>query len=218
MEDKVKQIKRDVLTASFEAGACHIGSALSCVNILVDLFYNKKIHPKQFLFGKASGVGAYYAILADLGFFNHTYIAKYLREYPLPSKEVSGVRHSFGSVGHALPVACGLALADRKTDYYVLLSDGDCQEGATFEACLFAKQHHLGNLHVIVDNNGIQACGKTDDILNMDTVWGFMKKTLPSVEIVNTVKGEGVDFMENNYEWHYRNLDKELLEKARCQI
>lgn len=218
MEAKISQIKKDVLNASYDAGACHIGSALSCVDILINIFYAKNITPGKFLFSKASGVATYYAILADIGFFPKEKLAYYLKNYPLPSTEVPGVVHSFGSLGHGLSVVCGMALGDRENDYYILLSDGECQEGSTLEAVSFAGHHKLTNLHVIVDNNKNQALGKTDDIMKMDGIFDFMRNTLPNCEIVDTIKGDGVDFMSSDNSWHYRNLDKEHLEKALCQI
>lgn len=218
MEAKISQIKKDVLIASYDAGACHIGSALSCVDTLVNLFYTQKIKPEQFLFSKASGVATYYAILADLGYFSKEKLSYFLKNYPLPSTEVPGVVHSFGSLGHGLSIACGMALGDRKSDYYILLSDGECQEGSILEAVSFAGHHKLINLHVIVDNNKNQALGKTDDIINMDGIFEFMKNTLPNCEIVETIKGDGVDFMSSDNSWHYRNLDKEHLDKALAQI
>ncbi|MCK9370395.1 thiamine pyrophosphate-dependent enzyme [Candidatus Dojkabacteria bacterium] len=216
--EKVKQIQKDILIASYEAGACHLGSALSCVDILHDLFYIQKIKPEQFLFAKASGVACYYAILADLGYFPKDKLGEYLKQYPLPSKEVAGIQHSFGSLGHGLSVATGLALSDRNRDIYVLLSDGECQEGSTLEAVAFIGHHNLTNLHVIVDNNKIQALGHTRDIIKMDTIWNYMENNLPNCKIVNTVKGQGIDFMEDSADWHYKNLTKELLDKALCQI
>lgn len=248
MEAKISQIKKDVLIASYEAGACHIGSALSCVDILVNLFYVQKIKPEQFLFSKASGVATYYAILADLEYFPKEKLAEYLKNYPLPSTEVKGVIHSFGSLGHGLPVACGMALGDRNTEYYVLLSDGELQEGSTLEACLFVAKHELKNLHIIVDYNRLQALGIVSDILlpkfphnflNGMGLWcnyvnGHNEKELtlafreqdsrffnskePNISLCITVKGWSIDFMAGDNSWHYRNLDKEHLEKALCQI
>ncbi|MEK7180270.1 MAG: thiamine pyrophosphate-dependent enzyme [Patescibacteria group bacterium] len=215
--NKKRQIKRDILNASFEAGACHIGSALSCSDILVDLFNILK-KEDVFLFSKASGVAAYYAILADKGHFPKEKTAEYLKKYPLVSKEVPGVIWSGGSCGHGLPVACGLALADRMRKVYVLLSDGECQEGATYEAALFARQHKLKNLYVLIDNNGLQACGATKDILDLETAFEFLKKTLPNCKIFETIKGAGVDFMEGDFTWHYRNLTPALLARALKQI
>jgi transketolase len=213
-----KSIKRDILQASYESKACHIGSALSCVGILVDLFYNTLKPNDVFLFAKASGAAAYYAVLADKGYFSKEKLAEYLKNYPLASKEVPGVVHSVGSVGHGLPVAVGLALADRTRDVYCLISDGEVQEGTTYEAALFARKHKLDNLYVIVDANGLQACGEVKDILPIDTALTFLHRTFPHFKVEYTTKGDGVEFMENKYEWHYLNLSEAQLKEALCQI
>lgn len=211
------QLRKDILNTSFEAGACHLGSALSCVEIVLDI-HNRLKGRDVFLFAKASGVATYYCYLADKGLFPKEKTAEYLKNYPLPSKEVPGVIHSVGSMGHGLSVAVGLALGDRTRDVYVLLSDGECQEGSTLEAVAFAGHHKLTNLHVFVDDNQLQAGGATKDILDLATTFEFMRNTLPNCEIVRTVKGQGVDFMEGDYRWHYLNLDENLLDKALQQI
>lgn len=217
MEEKKRQIRKDILIASYEAKACHIGSALSCVDILVDLLYTMS-EKDVFLFGKASGVLTYYAILADQGKFPKEKLVEYIKNYPLPSTEVPGVIHPMGSVGHALSVASGMALGDRKRDVYVLLSDGDCMEGSTYEAVLFANQHNLDNLHVIVDDNGLVALGETEDILSLQHAYQFMEDSLFNFRREETIKGQGVDFMENDYTWHYRNLSATQLAEALRQI
>ncbi len=215
--NKKRQLAKDILIASYEAGACHIGSALSCLDILIELFYKTLKKEDIFIFGKASGVAAYYAILADKGFFPQKKLAEYLKNYPLVSKEVPGVIWSGGSCGHGLSVACGLALADRMRNVYILLSDGECQEGATYEAALFARQHKLNNLYVVIDNNSFQACGAIKDILDLETAFEFLKKTLPNCEIAKTIKGGNIDFLQG-IKGHYLNLTPELLEKSLCQI
>lgn len=214
MEDKIKQIRRDILQASFDAGACHLGSSLSCAEIMVDIFYRRMRLEDRFIFSKGSGAATYYAILSDKGFFPKEQLANYLKNYPEASKEVPGVTHSVGSLAHGLTVACGLALADRSRGVYVLLSDGECQEGVTFEAALFARQHKLDNLYVIIDDNGIQALGRTKDILDLETAYQFFSDTFPNIQIIKTVKGRGVSFMENSVAWHYKNLTPELLAQA----
>lgn len=207
-----QRIKKSILENSFKAGACHIKSALSCVDILIDLFYRRMKKGDIFLFGKASGVSALYCILADKGYFPQNKIVYYLKNYPLPSKEVPGVIHSVGSLGHSLPFAVGMAYADRNRKVYVLIGDGDVQEGTFWESILFKQQHKLDNLHIIWDSNGLQALGKVDDILKLP------KKFIKScgVEIVETKIG--IDFMEKKYEWHYKNLTKEQLSDALKQI
>lgn len=219
MNDLIKKLRRDILEVSFEAKACHIGSALSCLEILADLYYNKLKEDDIFLFSKASGVAALYVILADKGYFPKEKLVEYLKNYPLASKEVPGIIHSVGSIGHGLNVAAGIALGKKlkneSGNVYCLISDGECQEGSTYEAALFIRQYNLDNLYVLIDNNGLQACGKTEDILDIEfTALDFFKNTIPNVRIYSTIKGEGVSFMENKVEWHYWNLTKELLEQA----
>lgn len=212
METKLTQIKKDILRASYKAKACHIGSALSAADILVPLLYEDIDEGDVFIFGKASGVAAYYSILSDQGMFPIEDVADYLKQYPLPSTEVPGIYHSFGAVGHALSVAAGAAFASPDKTFHVLLSDGDLHEGATYEAALFIRQHNIKNLHVYVDDNKLVACGKTDDILKID--YDFYHKNIPNFYREMTTKGSGVSFMENDYTWHYKNLDIGLLDRA----
>ena len=213
-----KQIQRDILQSSFKAGACHLGSALSCVDILIDLFDNVIKPDDVFLFSKASGSSCYYAILAELGYFSKEKLVEYLRQYPECSKEVPGVIHSIGSVGMGLSVAVGLALADRNRNVYCLISDGQLNEGVTYEAALFAGQHKLNNLYVICDNNGIQALDRTNNVLNLDTAFDFYKKTFPNFENVKTIKGAGVSFLEDSVHSHYCNLTEEQLNQALSEL
>lgn len=210
LHQKALAIKRQILQSSFDAHACHIGSALSCVDIMVELFYKRLKKDDIFLFSKASGVATYYAILSDLGHFPKEKIAEYLHDYPLPSKEVPQVIHSCGSLGHGLPVATGIAYANRDKQVYVLISDGEVQEGTFWESILFKKQHKLDNLTVIVDWNKYQAMGKIEDIL--DIPWDFVMSM--GIEVVCTTKGQGVSFLQDKAESHYMNLTPELLEMA----
>lgn len=221
LNKKRQQIKRDVLFASHKAGACHLGSALSCMEILIDLFYRQMKKGDIFIFSKASGVATYYAILADKGFFSKEKTAYYLKNFPLVSKEVPGVLWSGGSCGHGLSIAAGIALSKKlkkeKGRIYVLISDGECQEGSTFEAVLFARQHKLKNLFVICDDNTFQACGATKNILDLETAFEFYQKTLPNFKRVKTIKGGNIDFLQGT-EGHYKNLTPDLLKQALCQI
>lgn len=208
-----KNIRRLIIESSYKTGACHIGSALSCVDILIDIFKAMK-KDDRFIFSKASGAAALYAVLALNGYFPENKVVYYLKKYPLPSKKVPGVLIDGGSLGHGLPIAVGLALADRKRDVYCLMSDGECEEGTTFESALFARQHKLDNLFVFIDNNKFQACGLTKNILELSTAFDFLKKTLPNCKIVDTIKGKGVSFCEGNNDWHYHNLTPALFRQA----
>jgi transketolase len=208
--DKINELRRDILQSSFDAGACHIGSALSCLGILVDLFYNQLTQDDIFIFSKASGVSAYYSILADKGYFPKEKLSFYLKNYPLPSKEVPGVLHSVGSLGHGLPIAVGLAYVNPNKRVFVLISDGEVEEGTFWESLLFKRQHKLENLKIIVDWNGCQAIGRIEDVL--DLPWDFIKSM--GVDVVKTIKGAGVSFLKDRIESHYINLTPELLERA----
>ena len=218
MDAHKKELLKTILQSSYDAGACHIGSSLSCFDIMYDLFYETMKEEDIFIFSKASGAATYYTMLADKGFFPKEKIAEYLKFYPEAHKTVPGVTHSVGSVGHGLAVACGVAYAKPDVNVYVLLSDGECQEGVTFESALFARQHQLKNLYVIIDDNGLQACGATADIMDLTTAFKFFNETFPNCDIVKTVKGHRVSFMSNDYNWHYRNLTPELLEQALTEI
>lgn len=209
-----RKIRILIIENSFKSRACHLGSSLSAVEILVDIFYNHKRKQDYFIFSKASGAAALYSLLALKGYFPQKKIAYYLKNYPLSSTKVPGVLHDAGSLGHNLPISCGLALANRKKKVYVLMSDGECDEGTTYESALFARQHKLNNLYVYIDANGFQACGKTKDILDLTIAFEFLKKTLPNVEIIKTIKGTGISFCENDNSWHYRNLTLEERDKA----
>lgn len=205
-------LRKLVLKASYKAKACHIGSALSCVDI-IEAIYERKREEDRFIFAKASGAAAFYVVLANKGFFPKNKIAYYLEHYPLASNEVPGVIHSVGSLGHGLPVATGLALANRQRMVYCLVGEGDVQCGTFYESILFARHHGLTNLEIIVDKNGLQALGATKDILGIDEALNALQKLFP-IKVIKTVKGQGVDFMEGDYRWHYLNLTKSLFEQA----
>jgi transketolase len=217
IEAIVKKVRRTILTASFEANACHIGSALSCVEILVDLYFRRMKPNDIFIFSKASGVSALYAVLAEKGIIPRNKVAYYLKKYPLADSHVKGIEFSVGSLGHGLPISIGMALADKGRNVYCLISDAEVQEGTFWESILFARHHLLENLYIIIDKNKFQACGKTKDILNIDNALEKANEIFP-IEIIETTKGQGVDFMCANNDWHYKNLDKKLFIRALKQI
>jgi len=162
------KLRKDILKISYKAKACHIGSALSCVEILLAI-YQVKNNNDIFIFSKASGVSALYSLLGDKGIIPKQKLSHYLANYPLAHKDVPGVIHSVGSIGHGLNVAVGMAFANRKKKVYCLISDGELNEGSTWEAILFAAHHELKNLIVVCDFNRLQACGSTHSILDM--IW-----------------------------------------------
>ncbi len=230
-----KEIRKNIIKSSFEAKACHIGSALSCVEIIKAIYESKK-EEDIFVFGKASGVCCLYSYL------HPERATELIKKYPLPSKEVEGVLWSGGSLGQGLSVACGLALANRDRRVYCLISDGELQEGQTWEAIMFANQHKLTNLVAIIDRNFFQALGNTEDIIKLEPInykledfgWKALRvdghneteiKRATEIEvekpkaiIAYTVKGKGVSFMEDDNNWHYKNIDEKGFEEAIFQL
>jgi len=253
------EIRKKILQMHQAANASHIGSSLSVTDILVALYFHVlKIDPKscndknrdRLILSKGHAASVLYAILAKRGFFAEEILAGYCAEGGLLPGHVTrgcvnGVEVSTGSLGHGLSIGAGLALAARhdKLDYrtFVILSDGECNEGSVWEAAMFAKHHQLDNLVAIIDCNKIQAFGRTEEVLDIEplaTKWqafGWEVKELdghdykelidtltavpfeknkPSVIIADTVKGKGVSFMENDLKWHYKSPDAEELKKA----
>lgn len=207
MKKTLNQLRKKILKVSFLAHACHIGSALSAIDIIEEI-YRKKRKNDIFVFAKASGVSALYCYLYPI-----KKATELLRKYPLPARE-AGLIHSLGSLGHGLPFATGLALANRNRDVYILIGEGDVQEGTFWESILFKRQHKLKNLKIILDNNGLQALGKVKDIL--DLPYNFLKQN--GVKVIKTTKGKGVKLLEDmGYKSHYYNLTKNDYEKQKKQ-
>jgi transketolase len=207
----------------------------------------------RFVLSKGHGGGAVYAVLGELGFFPKEWYEGYYRDAGRlmghTSHHVPGVEFSTGSLGHGLPVAVGMALAARragKTHRVVcLMSDGDCNEGSTWEALFFAAQHKLDNLTVIVDYNRIQALGMSKDVLDLEPFAAKLEAShwavkevdghdvialdaaisvlpftagKPSWLICHTVKGKGVSFMENTVACHYGSVNDEQLACALGEV
>lgn len=235
----------------------HVGSALSMADI-VSVLYEGILrvdpqHPEwadrdRFLLSKGHAASGIYAALAEKGFFPQEWLQTYYRDNGKLSGHIShyvpGVEFSTGSLGHALPVAVGMALAARHANkshrIFVLVGEGDCNEGSTWEAIMYAAQQKLDNLIVIVDYNRVQSLGKMEEILELEPFAGKLEafgwavagcdghdcldleQTLrrlpiqpgkPSWILARTIKGKGVDFMENTVSCHYTYVQDELLEQ-----
>jgi len=236
----------------------HVGSSLSMADLLVVLFEKiLRVDPKnptwpqrdRFILSKGHGAAGLYAVMAEKGFFSKEWLQTYYCDNGKLcghiSHHVPGVEFSTGSLGHGLPVAAGMALAAKysKTKHrvFILMSDGDCNEGSTWEAIMFAAQHKLDNLIVIVDYNRVQALGHSKDIINLepfskkieDFGWAAreidghnfdeissvlsavpFEKSKPSFVIAHTVKGKGISYMENTVASHYKCVTDDKLEDA----
>jgi transketolase len=185
LEKIAKKIKIDILNMAFNAQSAHTGGSLSCAEILTVLYFDvMKVFPKdpnnplrdRLIFSKAHDAKALYAVLSEKGFFPKSKFLEYEKSGGfLPghsSKNVYGVEFSGGSLGHGLPIAAGVAYAgkldNKKFRVFAVLSDGECDEGSTWEAVLFAGHHKLSNLTAVIDYNKLQAYGFTKDVLDLE--------------------------------------------------
>jgi len=253
-----KKVRIHCLKMVHKGKSGHIGSMLSMADILPVLYTQilntapaspKKPDRDRFILSKGHGGAALLATLAELGFFPLSWLDEYYCDNGKLSGHIShhipGVEFSTGSLGHGLPVACGMAMAakqaGKKHRIFCLVSDGDLDEGSSWEAVMLAAQHHWDNLVMLVDYNRLQALGKSRDIIDLESLkekleifnWAVREADghdqnaifevlrdlplcngKPSAVIFHTVKGKGVSFMENNYKWHYGGLTDELLAKA----
>lgn len=188
LERLTREIRHELVALSHRAQSAHLGGALSCVDLLVSLYWNYlHIDPSRpddpardrFVFSKGHAVSALYAVLSRRGFFPRAEMLTYnephsrLPEQPAPGC-VPGIEWATGSLGHGLGVGLGMALAGRiqKLDYnvVVLLGDGECEEGSIWEAAMLAPRLKLGHLTAIVDFNKWQATGRTDEIMAMESL------------------------------------------------
>lgn len=243
-------IRRHAIEMTHLSGGGHIGSILSVADIIAVLYaevlnydsHNPKWEERdRFILSKGHAGAALYAALAEQGFFNteelKTHYADGSRLSGHISHHVPGVDFSTGSLGHGLSVAVGMALAAKKDGkkhkIYVVLGDGECDEGSIWEAALFANHFRLDNLTAIIDHNHMQSldfCENTLELEDFAKKWnsfGWNVKEIngnsheelrnalkknqrqnsdgkPSMIIANTVKGYPISFMENNILWHYR--------------
>ncbi len=251
----------EILKMTHRAGASHVGSALSVVDILAVLYESvAKISPASVnssdrdcvILSKGHACTALYSVLALKGFFPLNWLERYCADGSELSGHVTsaytpGVELSTGSLGHGLPYGLGIQMSRKRSGIsgrtFVIMSDGECDEGTTWESALIASHHEIDSLVVIIDRNGIQSMGSTEETLALEpfqSKWesfGWEVRTLdghdhdsifsalslpstgkPICIIANTVKGKGVDYMENQVLWHYRPPNENDLENALTQI
>jgi transketolase len=183
-----RDLRYQIIQLSHDAGTPHLGSALSCLDILVAAYWRAlRIDPSQpdhpdrdrFILSKGHAASALYAVLAARGFFPESLLDGYARpgsplaEQPAPNC-APGVELATGSLGHGLPVGIGMALAarlhGRNSRVFALLSDGECNEGSVWEAAMFAPAQKLGRLIVIVDYNKWQATGRSNEVMSLHSL------------------------------------------------
>ncbi len=259
LEKMAARLRRNILRMVIRGKGAHIGAALSIVEILTVLYdqvlnvHSSDPHdPRRdrFILSKGHAGIALYAILAEKGFFPKTWLDTYgqagtkLGGHPDMHK-VPGVEASTGALGHGFGFGLGQALAGKmdRANYrvFALLGDGECQEGSIWEAALFAPQHRLDNLTVIIDHNHLQAMDTLDRIVSLGNLaqkwrafgWEVVEvnghdleqlvhalgttpaeRGKPTCVIAHTIKGKGISYMENAPLWHYRMPNEEELAMA----
>ena len=260
---RAQRTRADVLRMIHLAKSSHAGSALSMIDLLTVLYEKVlRIDPSRpdwaardrFILSKGHACAGLYAVLAARGFFPHDWLNEFYIDGGRLAGHVTwngvpGVEVSTGALGHGLSIGCGMALVGKREaqDFrvFVLLSDGECDEGSVWEAALFAGHHRLNNLVAIIDYNKIQSLGAVNDVLALEPFaekwkafgWGVeeidghdfdqieaaLKRPAdaddkPTCIIAHTVKGKGVDFMENDVLWHYRFPNDQELTAALAQL
>ena len=243
--------------------SAHIGSSLSMADLVAVLYAGVlRVDPERpdweqrdrFIVSKGHAAAIVYAALAQAGFFPDAWLDGYSGDGSrlgghVTHRGVPGVEASTGSLGHGLPIGAGLALGAKRdgnpSRTFVMLSDGELDEGSNWEAVLFAPHHRLDNLVAIVDYNKIQSFGSVAEVLELDPLadkwrafnWSVrevdghdhdtLQRTFaelpfeegrPSVIIAHTVKGSGVSFMEDQLLWHYRPPSDEQLDQALREV
>lgn len=256
------RIRVHALEMTHRAKSSHIGGCLSIADLLSVLYGAVlRIDPSRpdwperdrFILSKGHAAAAIYATLAERGFFPMEWLDRYYLDGSHLAGHIThgvpGVEASSGSLGHGLSIGCGMALAGKRDRQhyrvFVLLSDGECDEGSTWEAALFAPHHHLDNIIAIVDYNKIQSFGTVKEVLDLEPLankwqtfgWAVreidghnfgeieeaslnvpLEAEKPSCIIAHTVKGKGVSFMENQLAWHYLPPSDEELRQALLEL
>ena len=264
LEKKAKWVRREVLEMCLAAGAGHVAPAFSCADIIVALYHGgiMRVDPKnrfwpdrdRFILSKGQGCASLYAVLADFGFFpvedlrSYCQLGTHLGGHS--ESNVPGIEAFTGSLGQGFSIGVGMALAakmdGKKYFTFVLLGDGELQEGSVWEAAMFAGHHHLNNLVAIIDRNQLQAIDYTENAMMLEPLadkwraFGWEVKVVnghdyaelldvfskaktrhsdkPLAVIANTIKGKGVSFMENRPIWHFRIPTGEEIAQARKEL
>ncbi len=263
VEDKALAIRRHIITMLCAAGSGHTGGSLSASDIVACLyFWEMNIDPARpdwedrdrFVLSKGHAAPVLYAALAERGYFSPEKLMT-LRKFGSPlqghpdKRKLPGVEASTGSLGQGISWAVGMALAGKmdKKDYrvYVMVGDGELEEGMVWEATMAAAHYKLDNLLLFVDHNGLQIDGRITEVMSPEPIgdkfkafgWEVMSidghnsreimqalnsardiKGKPVVIVAETTKGKGCSFMENRVEWHGNAPNKEEMEKALAEL
>jgi transketolase len=257
-QQRCRRSRRRILDISQQVSALHIGSAYSCTEIVDCIYYGlmrrngDNTSPDTFLMSKGHGCMIQYVILEDLGILSRADLDSYCtpkgRLGVHPDIGNPGIVAATGSLGHGLSMVCGMALAEkaRKSDgvIYTVLSDGEVQEGSTWEATMMASSLGLGNIVAVIDNNDFQSLGRTSEthpsfypLVEKYLAFGWESVEVdghdsraifeaisnrsgakPFMLVAKTTKGKGVSYMENVPIWHYRSPSKDEYSQAVAEL
>lgn len=253
-----RRIRARIVRMSHDGQAPHLGSALSCVDILTAIYWSAAdVSPAtsasperdRVILSKGHAAAALYATLAERRFFDPALLQTYAQDGShLPEQMspgcIAGVEAATGSLGHGLSLGLGMALAGRIQEQsyrvWIVLSDGECNEGSVWEAAMFAAAQQLDRVTAVIDYNGWQATGRSDEILQlkplddkwrafgwdvqvvdghdpaelMDALGPAKTKSRPQAIVARTIKGRGVSFMEDDNNWHYRIPSSDEVKRA----
>lgn len=259
LERIARKIRFRTVRNSHLTGTPHLGSCLSCTDLLVWLYWNilklKSRNPRapardRFILSKGHAAPVLFQVLAERGFYPTMELEGYghdgsiFGEHPPSPEYLPGVEAATGSLGHGLPMGLGMALAGRIQEIpynvYVILSDGECNEGSVWESALMAAAQGVQNLTIFIDYNKWQATGRSNEVLGLAPLaekwkafgWASTEidghsfeemakahQTLsddprPKAIICNTIKGKGISFMEDDNNWHYRIPTEEEVSRS----
>lgn len=264
LKKRANLLRCKILETSHKANIPHLGSCLSCIDILTVLYFSvlrlDVNNPQwsdrdRFILSKGHAAPALFQVLAMRGFYSEDRLATYgedgsiFAEHPPAPSMLGGVEAATGSLGHGLPIGLGMALAARicKKNYsvYVLLGDGECNEGTIWESAMLAAAQKVDNLCVVIDYNKWQATDRSQEVMALDPFadkwrafgWNVFEvdghdisqlsdtlkhsslhRDQPTVIIAHTIKGRGVSFMEDNNNWHYRIPSIDDLANAKAEL
>ena len=253
------RLRKTVLDMAYSGKTVHIGCAFSLIEVLAVLYRNHLRYPGNdplsldrdyLVLSKGHGVMAQYACMYELGWLRDSDISGYFSDGSklkgLSDSRIPGLEVTSGSLGHGFSVGIGMALAAKINNTgqrtFVIVGDGETNEGPIWEGAMFAAHHQLRDFMLIIDANGFQAMGSTDEVLNLGSLkdklisFGFETVEIdghneilidttirklqgstsnkPKAIVARTVKGRGVPFMENNNIWHYTRLNIDTYERA----
>ena len=238
LKERAKLLRREIIALAEDSGISHYGGSLSIVEVLVLLYKDILNEKDKIIISKGHGILGLYPLLREKG------LNPAIKAHP-DIDEKNGIYATTGSLGHGLPIAVGMAFAKKlKREsgiIYVILGDGEIQEGTTWESLNLARKFKLDNLCVIIDSNKLQALDSVKEILDETNIKGKVEAfgavaeqvnghnfqdlingfeilgkvaNSPKVLIVDTIKGKGISFMENDAKWHTRNMSSDEVKQA----